>query len=423
MALVELAELRKQLDGLLEAGLIQRSKAPYGSLIFCSKGNKMKLREYELCAKKEKCEFYCEQITFLGHVISQGKIQMDCEKAIHFGVFENGESLDEFAKERSEVEWTVACDDAFRLLKQAISSQPVLKLPQFDQPFKVQVDASDSALGGVLVQDKHPVAFESYKVKDAELRYSTHKKEMTVVVHCLDAWKHFLLVSSLISLIRFEKVPRRMRVILSWWNRSRGPDPKAGHPGIDKMLALLAGQYYWPKMEEDAEAYEPWQSVSMDFILGFPKVNDMASVLVVVDRFSKYGIFIATPHACPAETTAELFFKNVTKYFGFPKTLLVIGMPDMGRRHVEFSVGDQVLLKLTPQIWKKISSKSVHRGLIPKYDGPFEVVSKVGSLAYRLKLLDRLKIHPTFHVSFLKKFHQDLLDTARQQTRRAPPVI
>ncbi|KAK4384536.1 hypothetical protein Sango_3050800 [Sesamum angolense] len=45
---------------------------------------------------------------------------------------------------------------------------------------------------------------------------------------------------------------------------------------------------------------------------------------------------------------------------------------DMGRRHVEFSVGDQVLLKLTPQIWKKISSKSVHRGLIPKYDRPFK---------------------------------------------------
>ncbi|KAL0461931.1 UNVERIFIED_CONTAM: hypothetical protein Slati_0080700 [Sesamum latifolium] len=96
---------------------------------------------------------------------------------------------------------------------------------------------------------------------------------------------------------------------------------------------------------------------------------------------------------------------------------------DMGRRHVEFSVGDQVLLKLTPQIWKKISSKSVHRRLIPKYDGPFEVVSKVGSLAYRLKLPNRLKIHPTFHVSFLKKFHQDLLDTSRQQAQRALPVI
>ncbi|KAK4381451.1 hypothetical protein Sango_2966700 [Sesamum angolense] len=142
-----------------------------------------------------------------------------------------------------------------------------------------------------------------------------------------------------------------------------------GHPGIDRMVALLARRYYWLRMEEDVEAY----------------VNGMAFVLVVVDHFFKYGIFIAAPHACPAETAAELLFKNVTKYFGVPKDILPMvaqhrmkKYADMGRRHVEFSAGDQVLLKLTPQIWKKISSKSVHRGLIPKYDGPFEVMSKVG---------------------------------------------
>ncbi|KAK4438672.1 hypothetical protein Salat_0201700 [Sesamum alatum] len=43
---------------------------------------------------------------------------------------------------------------------------------------------------------------------------------------------------------------------------------------------------------------------------------------------------------------------------------------DKGRRLVEFSVGDHVLLKLTLQIWKKISAKVVNRGLVPKYDGP-----------------------------------------------------
>lgn len=81
------------------------------------------------------------------------------------------------------------------------------------------------------------------------------------------------------------------------------------------------------------------------------------------------------------------------------------------------------MLKLTPQIWNQISSKTVHRGLIPFYDEPFEVIKKVGNLAYRLKLPDRLKIHPTFHFSFLKPFNQDELDAGRQQAKRAPPVL
>ncbi|KAG8638589.1 hypothetical protein MANES_14G045351v8, partial [Manihot esculenta] len=74
-------------------------------------------------------------------------------------------------------------------------------------------------------------------------------------------------------------------------------------------------------------------------------------------------------------------------------------------------------------IWKKISSKTVHRGLIPKYDGPFEIVAKVGKVAYKLKLPERLKVHPTFHVSFLKKFHEDVAESSRSQAKRAPPVV
>ena len=46
---------------------------------------------------------------------------------------------------------------------------------------------------------------------------------------------------------------------------------------------------------------------------------------------------------------------------------------DLRRRPLSFSVGDQVMLKLTPQIWKKIRSTEVHRALVQWYDGPFEV--------------------------------------------------
>ena len=88
---------------------------------------------------------------------------------------------------------------------------------------------------------------------------------------------------------------------------------------------------------------------------------------------------------------------------------------DQRRQDLEFQVGDQVMLILTPQIWKKVSSKTVYRGLIPKYDGPFKMIKKVGHVTYRLKLPDKLKIHPTFHVSFLKPFNQDEMDEGRKQ--------
>ena len=75
-------------------------------------------------------------------------------------------------------------------------------------------------------------------------------------------------------------------------------------------------------------------------------------------------------------------------------------------------------MKLTHKIWKKISSKTRQRSLIPKYDGPFEVIKRVGQMTYMLKLPERLKLHLTFHVSFLNLYHEDL-DVERVQIKRA----
>ena len=69
-----------------------------------------------------------------------------------------------------------------------------------------------------------------------------------------------------------------------------------------------------------------------------------------------------------------------------------------------------------------MDSKTRQRGLIPKYDGPFEVIKRVRQVAYMLKLPERLKFHPTFHVSFLKPYDEDL-DAEMVQTKRAPPLV
>ncbi|CAH9116233.1 unnamed protein product [Cuscuta epithymum] len=79
---------------------------------------------------------------------------------------------------------------------------------------------------------------------------------------------------------------------------------------------------------------------------------------------------------------------------------------DKRRRPLEFEVGDEVFLRISP--WKGII-RFVSRGkLNPRYIGPFEILERIGAVAYRLKLTPELeKIHDVFHVSMLKKYIRD----------------
>ena len=81
--------------------------------------------------------------------------------------------------------WTNACQEVFEKLKAAVSSEPVLCLPDFELPLEVHTNAFDKAIGGVLVQEKNPIAYKSGKLNDAEQKCSAHEKEMIVVIHCL----------------------------------------------------------------------------------------------------------------------------------------------------------------------------------------------------------------------------------------------
>nr|GEZ74290.1 reverse transcriptase domain-containing protein [Tanacetum cinerariifolium] len=76
------------------------------------------------------------------------------------------------------------------------------------------------------------------------------------------------------------------------------------------------------------------------------------------------------------------------------------------RKPMEFEVGDRVMLKVSP--WKGVVRFGKRGKLNPRYVGPFQVLAKVGKVAYRLELPQELsRVHHTFHVSNLKKFYVD----------------
>lgn len=87
---------------------------------------------------------------------------------------------------------------------------------------------------------------------------------------------------------------------------------------------------------------------------------------------------------------------------------------DSRHREVSFAEGDMILLKLQP--YRQISVPSKHHSkLSPRFYGPFKVLARVGSVAYKLQLPVKSKLHPVFHVSSLKKFHGNIPSTTTLQ--------
>nr|GFC11519.1 putative reverse transcriptase domain-containing protein [Tanacetum cinerariifolium] len=73
---------------------------------------------------------------------------------------------------------------------------------------------------------------------------------------------------------------------------------------------------------------------------------------------------------------------------------------------MDFQVGDKVMLKVSP--WKRVVRFGKRGKLNPRYVGPFRVLEKAGTVAYKLELPRELsRVHHTFHVSNLKKCYSD----------------
>jgi hypothetical protein len=179
-----------------------------------------KLRENQLYAKLNKCEFLLKEVSFLGHIISEGGISVDPSKVkdvLSWNTPQNVSDIRSFlglagdyrrfiegfsmismpmtellAKSKS-FEWMPRREANFQELKKRLTTAPILTMPDMEKPFSIYCDASGQGLGCVLMQDGHVVAYASRQLRKPEEKYPTHYLELAVVVHALKIWRHYII--------------------------------------------------------------------------------------------------------------------------------------------------------------------------------------------------------------------------------------
>jgi len=94
---------------------------------------------------------------------------------------------------KGQFSWNAEAEEAFQTLKKAMTTTPILAMPNFNDTFIVETDASGNGIGAVLQQQGKPIAFMSRALGVSKCSWSTYTKEMLVVVEAIRVWRPYLL--------------------------------------------------------------------------------------------------------------------------------------------------------------------------------------------------------------------------------------
>ncbi len=185
-----------------------------------------RLLDNQLYIKAEKCEFHVKQTSFLGYNISHQGVEMDDSKVRAVTDWPQPTTVKELQRflgfanfyrrlirnysliaspltsllkgKPSKLKWTEEATQAFVKLKDNFTTAPILKHPDPNLPFVIEVDASDCGIGAVLSQRHgqhgklYPCTFFSRKLTSAEHNYDVGNKELLSMKAAIEEWRHWL---------------------------------------------------------------------------------------------------------------------------------------------------------------------------------------------------------------------------------------
>ncbi|GJT07191.1 putative reverse transcriptase domain-containing protein [Tanacetum coccineum] len=256
------------------------------------------LRKEKLYTKFSKCEFWLQEVHFLGHVVNQNGIHVDPSKIESVKNWKTPTTPSEIrsflglAKE-SEVCWGVEQEEAFQTLKNNLCDAPILTLPDGVEDFVVYCDASNQGLGCVLIQRGKVIAYASRQLKTHKKNYKTHDLELGAVVFALKTWRHYLYstksagMREKIQAAQSEARKQENVIMENLHGLDQQMEKKEGeslyfidriwvplvgsvrtmimdeahrskysvHPVADKMYHDLRDIYWWPGMKRDIATY------------------------------------------------------------------------------------------------------------------------------------------------------------------------
>ncbi|GJZ26255.1 putative reverse transcriptase domain-containing protein [Tanacetum coccineum] len=310
--------------------------------------------------------------------------------------------LTKLTQKNKKYEWGEEEEEAFQMLKKKLFSAPILALPDGTEDFVVYCMHTERLEAvSKCKREKANVVADALSRKEREKPLRVRALVMTVHIdlpqRILNAQTEAIKKEN----VEAEKLGRLIKPIFKirsdgilyldkqvWLPLYGGlrelivheshKSKYSIHPGFDKMYQDLKKLYWWLNMKAEIATYVSKCLMCAKSEVGDSQLTGPELVRETTEKIVQIKNRLLTARSCQKSYA------------------------DVRRKPMEFSVGDMVMLKVSP--WKGVIYFGKRGKLSPWYVEPFKIIERIGPVAYKLELPDELcGIHNTFHVSNLKK--------------------